>query len=207
MPETPGLTPRDFDPWLLATPRQLLTLMERLGVNMSQVARDIPVSRSSISMWRHEARSVPPKHFATLRLLAKQAQEQAAELTDKAAALAPTEDVRQAIRAEFGALLQRWKGEVLAEAGTLRRAYQANVQTLTTFLAHQPFRADDLDTLDLLWGTIRQQVALLMEREGVLNPEQAALDRLTQAHDVAQQQRDQAPEPGPPTTNPPDQEA
>jgi hypothetical protein len=155
-------------------------------VNMSQVARDIPVSRSSISMWRHEARSVPPKHLATLRTLAKRALEQAAELTDKAAALAPTADVRLAIRAEFGALWQRWKSEVLASAGTLRRGLQANVQALTALLAHQPFAAEDPEIIDVVMATIRQQVALLMELEGVApDPEQALLDRLTAAHEAA----------------------
>jgi hypothetical protein len=182
MPDTPGLAPRDFDPWLLATPRQLLALMERLGVNMSQVARDIPVSRSSISMWRHEARSVPPKHLATLRTLAKRALEQAAELTDKAAALAPTEDLRQAIRTEFGALWQRWKSEVLAEAGTLRRSLQHNYAALGQWLAHEPFMAEDLESIRIVMDTIAQQVALLMELEGVADPEQALLDRLAQAH-------------------------
>lgn len=196
MTDTPALTPRDFDPWLVATPRQLLALMERLGVNMSQVARDIPVSRSSISMWRHEARSVPPKHLARLRTLAKRALDQAAELTIKAVELAPTEDVRQAIRAEFEAIYTRWKVEVLHEAGTLRRGLQANVQTLTTLLAHQPFAAEDPETIDLVMDTIRQQVALLVELEGTApDPEQELIVRLNAAHEANALRREQRQDP------------
>ena len=36
-----------------------------------------------------------------------------------------------------------------------------------------------------MWGTIRQQVALLMELEGVADPEQELIARLTEAHEAA----------------------
>jgi hypothetical protein len=186
MADIPALTPRDYDPWHLATPLQLLTLLERLDVSMTEVARWLHVPRSSISMWRHGTRTIPPKHVPTLLERTRRTLEEAAELTSKAVSLAPTEDLRQAIRAEFGALWQRWKSEVLHEAGTLRRTLQANCQALRQELAHQPFRADALESLDLLWGTIRQIVALLMELEGVApDPEQELIARLTAAHEAA----------------------
>ena len=67
MADVPALTPRDYDPWRLATPLQLLTLLERLDVSMTEVARWLHVPRSSVSMWRHGTRTIPPKHIPTLR--------------------------------------------------------------------------------------------------------------------------------------------
>lgn len=186
MADTPALTPQDYDPWQLATPLQLLTLLERLGVSMSDVARWLHVPRSSVSMWRHETRTIPPKHIAALHEHTQRTFEAAADLTRKAASLAPTTALGEAIRAEFGALWGRWKTEVLHEAGTMRRGLQANVQELGRVLAQQPFRADALERLDLMWGTIRQQVALLIELEGVApDPEQEWAVRLTAAHEAA----------------------
>lgn len=185
MAEPPSLSPRDFDPWLHATPLQLLTMLERLGVRMSEVAQWLHVPRSSISMWRHGKKTVPAKHLPTLRDRARDHLRQAAEMNAKAVSLAPTEDLRQALRSEFEALYLRWKAEVLSEAGTLRRTLQATVQTLTAVLAHQPFAAEDPETIAVIQDTIRQQVALLGELEGYApNPEQALLDRLTAAHEA-----------------------
>jgi predicted transcriptional regulator len=186
MPDTPPLTPRDYDPWQLATPQQLLTLLERLGISGSEVARWLHVPRSAISMWRHGSRAIPQKHIPALRERTRHAFDQAAELNTKTVALAPTEDLRQALRAEFAALWTRWKAEVLHEAGTLRRGLQTDVDTLTALLAHQPFAAEDPETIDLVMDTIRQKVALLVELEGLADPEQALLDRLTQAHESIQ---------------------
>ena len=203
----PGrLTPADYDPWRVATPLQLLQLMHRLGRSSREIARALGVTEAAISQWSRAKRSIPPRYAAPLRDEARLALNEVAERTDKAAALAPSEDVRQAIRAEFGTLWQRWKLEVLHDAGTLRRGLGQNRETFETYLAHRPFWVDDLETLDLIWGTMRQQVALLMELEGVVDPEQALLDRLTQAHVAAQQRRDPAQDPGPQTTNPPDPE-
>jgi hypothetical protein len=186
MADTPALTPQDYDPWRLATPLQLLTLLERLGVSMSEVARWLHVPRSSVSMWRHETRTIPPKHLAALHEHTQRAFEAAADLTKKAVSLAPTEELREAIRAEFGALYGRWKTEVLHEAGTMRRGLQANVQTFNHHVAQQPFQAHTLEKLDLVYGTIRQQVEILMELEGVAPSwDEAWTARLTAAHEAA----------------------
>ena len=186
MADTPALTPQDYDPWHLATPLQLLTLLERLGVPMSEVARWLHVPRSSVSMWRHGSRTIPPKHVEALHERTRRTYEAATELTMKAVSLAPTAELGEALRAEFGALYIRWKTEVLHEAGTMRRGLQANVQTLDRELAQQPFRANALAQLDLVWGTIRQQVEILMELEGVAPSwDEAWTARLTAAHEAA----------------------
>ena len=152
---------------------------------MSEVARWLHVPRSSVSMWRHETRTIPETHRA-LHERTWRTYEAAVDLTKKAVSLAPTEELREAIRAEFGALYGRWKTEVLHEAGTMRRGLQANVQTLDRALAQQPFRANALAQLDLVWGTIRQQVEILMELEGVAPSwDEAWTARLTAAHAAA----------------------
>jgi hypothetical protein len=144
---------------------------------------------------------MPPGPFP--RNTSRRTFDTAAELTSKAMSLAPTAELREAIRAKFGALWGRWKTEVLHEAGTLRRGLQANAQAFAQELAHEPFPADALERLDFIGGTIRQQVALLMELEGVApDPEQALIKRLTAAHEAAQQARAQAQDPSPQSTNP-----
>lgn len=186
MAEPAPLTPRDYDPWVHATPLQLLDLLERLGVPMTEVCRWLHVPKSSVSMWRHGKKAVPPKHLPTLRMRARQTLDEQAELTAKAVSLAPTEDLQQALRHEFEALYVRWKAEVLAEAGTLRRTLQANYATLGQVLARQPFSAEDEALIAVLQDTIRQQVRLLRSLEGEPeSPEDALVARLTAAHEAA----------------------
>jgi hypothetical protein len=186
MADTPALTPRDYDPWQLATPLQLLTLLERLDVSMSEVARWLHVPRSSISMWRHGTREVPPKHLPTLRQRTLETWRHAVELNDKAVSLAPTEDLRQALRAEFAALYTRWKAEVLSEAGTLRRAVQADYATLGRWLACEPFTVEAEESIAMLTETIVQKVRLMRSLEGEpQSPEEALIARLTAAHAAA----------------------
>jgi hypothetical protein len=186
MADTPALTPQDYDPWQLATPLQLLTLLERLDVPMSEVARWLRVPRSSVSMWRHGTRAIPPKHIPALRTWARLALDQAAELTDKAVSLAPTEDLRAALRTDFAAIWTRWKQEVLADAGTLERSMQANYQALGTWLARESLTGEDQESIALLLETLRTQVALRVQLQGTVPDAEATLHaRLTEAHEAA----------------------
>ena len=124
MADLPPLTPQDYDPWRLATPLQLLTLLERLGTAMTEVARWLHVPKSSVSMWRHGTRAFPPKHLPTLLERTRRTLDAQADLTRKAVSLAPTEALRRALHDEFEVLYARWKSEVLSEAGILRRQLQ-----------------------------------------------------------------------------------
>ena len=190
MADMPPLTPQDYDPWRLATPLQLLTLLERLGTAMTEVARWLHVPKSSVSMWRHGTRAFPPKHLPTLLERTRRTLDAQADLTRKAVSLAPTEALRRALHDEFEVLYARWKSEVLSDAGILRRQLQQQAEAFVQEIARQPLRADVLEHLDLVWGTMRQHVALLMALEGVTpDPEQTWDARMTVAHEAAHPSR------------------
>jgi len=127
------------DAWQLATPQQLLTLLQRLGVSGSEVARWLRVSRSSVSMWRKGIRQVPRKHVPVLRERTCIAYDHARELQAKAAALAPTETLQQAIRAEFAALCHRWNAEVMTSRAHLQWQVRDACAQLCASSAQHPF--------------------------------------------------------------------
>ena len=190
MADMPALTPQDYDPWRLATPLQLLTLLERLDVPMTEVARWLHVPKSRSVCGAMARARFPPNTSPTLLERTRRTMDAQADLTRKAVSLAPTAALGRALHDEFEVLYARWKSEVLSEAGTLRRVLQANAQALMQEVAQQPFRADALAHLDTVWGTMRQQVALLMELEGVApDPEQEWTRRLTEAHEAAARQK------------------
>jgi hypothetical protein len=180
------LTPRDFDPWQLAGPLQYLTLLDRLGVRMSEVAQWLHVPRSNISMWRHGTKAVPAKHLTTLRERAQERLAEVAELTDKAARLAPSEDVRQALHAEFGALWQRWRGEVLADAGTLDRAILRQYDAMGIWIRKDRYSHEDVESVRLASEALVQLMARKVALYGEApSDEDALIAQLTQAHAAA----------------------
>ena len=183
MADTPHLTPRDYDAWALATPLQLLTLLERLDISMTEVARWLHVPKSSVSMWRHGTRSIPPKHIPTLLERTRRTFDAAADLTDKAASLAPTAELREAIRAEFGALWGRWQQEVLYDAGTFRRAKIRQYEALGVLIHTDHPSAADRETMALMMEAILRYVDLERQQQGAVpSPEEALTTRLTAAH-------------------------
>jgi hypothetical protein len=183
MADTPALTPRDYDAWALATPLQLLTLLERLDVSMSEVGRWLHVPRSSISMWRHGTRSIPQKHIATLRERTRSKFDETAQLTAKAAELAPSADVGQAILAEFQALWARWASEVRQAAETYRRAMERQYADLGT-LVHKPhFTAEDPETARLMGEALAGFISTIYTLEPqVPSAQEALIAQLTAAH-------------------------
>jgi hypothetical protein len=183
MEGTPALRPQDYDAWTLATPLQLLTLLERLDVSMTEVARWLHVPKSSVSMWRSGRRAFPPKHEGRLRERTRRTFDDAADLNDKAASLAPTAELREAIRAEFGALWSRWQQEVLYDAGTFRRAKVRQYEALGPLIYQEHASAEDRQTMALLMEAILRYVDLERQQQGEPTSAEAALiSRLTQAH-------------------------
>lgn len=186
MADMPARTPQDYDPWELATPLQLLTLLERLDVSMSDVARWLHVPRSSVSMWRRGARAFPPKHLKALRERTRREMDATDELTDKAMRMAPTAELRQAIRAEFEALYGRWKQEVLYEAGTYRRALERQYEALGTLVHQAHFTAEDPETARVMGEALAGFVRVIYTLEPKApSPEDATIARLTAAHAAA----------------------
>jgi hypothetical protein len=155
----------DPDVWPLATPRELLTLCERLGMSGSDVARWLHVPRSSVSTWRHEARRIPCKHIATLRVRTQVAYAHAVELQAKACSLAPNEATAHAIQAEFAAMETRWMLEVLSAAAAPRRKLHAVADTLQVLVEQEPLMPEDYARLAACIRTLQDVLAAAPSEE------------------------------------------
>jgi hypothetical protein len=187
MADIPPLTAADYDVWRLATPQQLLTLIGRLGVGGSELARWLRVPKSLISMWTRGSRAIPQARVPALRTYAQRALEQAYELGDKAAQLAPTRELAETLRQEVPLLWQRWRLEVLADAGTLRRGFEADYQALGQVVRKAVLTAKDVESLELIAGTLVQKAKLLLALQPETpDPDAEWAQRLTAAREQAQ---------------------
>jgi hypothetical protein len=182
----PALTPQDYDPWQLASPLQLLTLLHRLGVTSRVIARWCGVKPSHVSMWTHARRPVPLRYAPILHLRARQTLEEAARLNVKEVAAQPTEALQRATQAEFSNLWTKWKLEVLYDAGTLHKGMLQQYEAQAPILMQTPFTPDKRETL------ARMQEAVLAKYDVLLtlqpdapSPEEAWIARLTAAHEAA----------------------
>jgi len=186
MSEHPPLTPRDYDPWALASPEELLAFCVKLGVSGSDIGRWLRVPQSSVSMWLTGARRVPRKHVDALRERTRLAFDQNAELMTKAVALAPTEDLRNTLRRDFDTVYLEWKSHVLSQAGTLWRANQRDAETLMLIAGKTQYTREDVETVRLLSETLAQRMEVLIAHEGeASNPDDELIARLTAAHTAA----------------------
>ena len=203
----PALTAQDYDPWCVASPLQLLTLLRRLGVTSRVIARWCGVKPSHISMWLHGTRPVPLRYAPILHQRARASLHEADRLNIKEVAAQPTEALQRAMRTEFTVIYDRWKAEVLYDAGTLHQGLVQQYQAQASIVTQPPFTADKRETLARMQEAVlaKYDVLLTLQPE-VPSPEDELIERLTQAHAAAQQRRDPMQDPGAQTTNPPDPE-
>jgi hypothetical protein len=194
MAETPPLTPADYDPWQVASPLQLLTLLHRLGMTSRVIAGWCGVPPTHISMWLHGKRSVPLRYASVLHLRASETLKEADRLNAKEAAAQPTAALHDATRAEFTALVQKWKLEVLYGAGTLHKGLVQQYQALGAVL-QPPFTPAKREAVELMTANIlaKYDVLVTLQPE-VPSGEQELIERLTQAHEAAEGQKQQRPE-------------
>ena len=186
----PALTPQDYDPWRVASPLQLLTLLRRLGVTSRVIARWCGVPPTHVSMWLHGTRPVPLRYAPILYQRARLTLRDAAKLNDKEVAAQPTEALQRATQAEFAGIWTRWKLEVLHEAGTMRRGLEQQYAALGLVLRKDPFTAEDEETAVLLTEGILAKMKMLRTLEPEApRAEDHLLHRLTQAHETAAKQQ------------------
>jgi hypothetical protein len=186
MAETPPLTPADYDPWRVASPLQLLTLLHRLGMTSRVIAHWCGVPPTHISMWLHGKRPIPLRYAPILHFRAREALDQASQLNSKEVAAQPTEALREATRAEFTAIWTKWKLEVLYDAGTLRRGMLQQAQALVRVLMQPHFTLADRELIARMAETIVAQVDTIRAfQPDTPSAEDAWLARLTAAHEAA----------------------
>jgi DNA-binding transcriptional regulator YdaS (Cro superfamily) len=186
MADPTPLTAADFDPWRLATPLQLLQLMQRLGVSGRAMAYQLGVKPAAISMWLRGRRGVPAAYRPALLVWAKDAVEKEAERITKEVRIQPTEDLQRAVQGEFGALWTRWQMEVLYDAGTLLKQTHQQYHALAGWVLKDRYTPEDVESVKLGAEALVQHMKRQLSLQGeMVSPEAALLARLQAAHDAA----------------------
>ena len=184
MAEDPGrLSPADYDPWRLASPLQLLHLIQRLGVTGRVIARWLGVKPAAISMWSRAKRPIPLAYGQPLLVWAQDALAKAAALNQKEVAAQPTEALQQAVQSHFTTLWTTWKLQVLYDAGTLHTGLVQQYEALGRVVRQAHFTPADRETMALMQESILAKVDVLVTLQGAVPSADEQWDaRLTAAH-------------------------
>jgi hypothetical protein len=176
----------DYDPFRVATPLQLLQLIQRLGVSGRVIARWLGVKPAAISMWARERRPLPLRYEAALRLRAEHAWAEAVKRNEKDVSVQPTEALRRAVQSELATLYDRWKLEVLHEAGTALRQAHQQYHALAGWVLKERYEPEDVESVKVAMEGIVQQMERVIRLQGEApSAEDALVARLAQAHDAA----------------------
>lgn len=186
MAETPPpLTPADYDPWRVASPLQLLTLLHRLGMTSRVIAAWCGVPPTHISMWLHGKRAVPLRYAPILHFRAQKTLDEADRLNAKEAEAQPTAALREATRAEFTTIWNKWKLEVLYDAGTLHKGLVQQGQALLRELMQPHFTREGRESVALMAANILTKYDVVLTLEPAIpSAEEELTQRLTQAHEA-----------------------
>jgi hypothetical protein len=156
------------DAFTLATPQQILNYILLLGVPQRQLARQLGVTTSAVSMWVTRTRPVPASYRPALLEWAGVAYQQAVARHQKEVAALETDALKIASIEAFQAPLTRWYVEVLHAADVLQERALKNARELTQILKHKPLTVDDLEQIRSLKLVLRNQLDWLAELGGVL---------------------------------------
>jgi hypothetical protein len=179
------LAPSDYDPWQLASPLQLLHLIQKLGITSRVIARWLGVKPAAISLWSREHRPIPLRYGAPLLLWAHKAMDEAYDLMRKEAAGQPTDALRQLVHSELMTIYTRWQLEVLHSAGTLHQGLQQQYDALGRVVSKPRLTAEDRETMALMMEAMLAKVDVLLTLEPEApSAEDALIERLTQAHEA-----------------------
>jgi len=179
------LTAANFDPWALATPLQLLQLMQRLGVSGRAMAYQLGVKPAAISMWLRGRRPIPAHYHAALLVWARKALEEEAQRNQKEVSVQPTEELQRAVQRELATIYERWKLEILYDAGTLLKQLHQQYQALGGVVLKKRYTDEDVESVRLMAETMMAQMERHIRLQGhTPSPEAELLARLEAAHEA-----------------------
>jgi len=150
----------------VATPLQLVDYILLLGVPQRQLAQQLDVTTSAVSMWVTRTRPVPVSYRAALLEWATVAYRQAHDRNQKEVYALETPELKRAAIEAFSAPLIRWYLEVLHTAGVIRARALKNARWLVQVLEHDPLTVDDLEQVRSLQHVLTNQLTLLTEMGG-----------------------------------------
>jgi hypothetical protein len=188
--QTP-LTPQDFDVWKLASPTHLLALLRKLEVDGRVIATWLGITPSLVSQWYTSKRPIHPRYAPALRMRARETLEQASQRNDKEAAAQPTTALQDATRAEFDAIYNRWKQQVLFDGGTLLKQLHQQYYALGGWILKERYNAEDVASVRLVTEAMVQQMERLRRLQGTDADAEADLyARLSKAREAPHRTRD-----------------
>jgi hypothetical protein len=154
------------DAFALATPAQLLDYILLLGVPQRQLARQLGVTTSTVSMWVTHTRPIPVSYRPGLLQWAGVAYQHAQATNQKEVDALETPELKIAHIEAFMAPLHRWYLGVLHEAGVVRSRALKNARWLVELLEHDPLTTRDVEQIVGLGAVLSHQIAIIEEMGG-----------------------------------------
>ena len=154
------------DVFAKATPLHLLDYIKLLGVEQKQLAAQLGVSHTTVSLWATRRRPIPVSYRPALLQWAGVAWQQARERNSKEVAILPTAELKVAAIEAFAAPLTRWHIEVLYEAGEVQASARKNARWLLELLEHDTYTQSDLEQMRSLYLVLGNKLDILEEMAG-----------------------------------------
>src|SRR4030095_13187476 len=166
MSDPTPLTPQDYDVWQLASPTHLLALLRKLNVDGRVIANWLGVNPSLVSQWYTGKSPIHPRYAPALRMRTRMTLDQAWDLNAKEAAAQPTAALQDATRAEFDAIYNRWRQQVLFDGGTLLKQLHQQYYALGGWILKKRYDAEDIQSVRLVTEAMVQQMERLRTLQG-----------------------------------------
>jgi hypothetical protein len=149
-----------------ATPQQLFAYLKLLGVEQRHIARQLGVSKTTVSLWATHHRDIPLHYRSALLEWAMVAWRHTLERHQKAAAALPTPELQQAAVASFVDLLLPWIHDVLTNATAVKAQALSLAQTLVEFLTQERLTAINLMEIHELRRALNTVIDMLVTTGG-----------------------------------------
>jgi len=149
-----------------ATPRQFLEFLKLLGVDQQQIAQQLGVSKTAVSLWATHRRPIPLHYRSALLTWAEVAWSQARKRLQKEAAAQPTEEPQNAMLGAFADSIFYWMYDVLTTATALQGQAHRAAQQLVTVLAKDRLTASDLEQIHQLRQALNSAITSLIATGG-----------------------------------------
>ena len=157
------------DVWNMATPSHILQYLKLCGIEQIEIARELGVSQTAVSLWIGGHRPVPAKYRPRLLAWIPVARQAAVERMQKHIAVLPTDALKRAAIEDWSAPFTRWHIDVMYEAGAARESARKNARWLLEILEHETYTQSDLEQMRGLYLVLGNKLDILEEMAGPQN--------------------------------------
>ena len=154
------------DVWDMATPSHILQYLKLCGVEQIEIARELGVSQTAVSLWAGGHRPVPAKYRPRLLAWVPVARQEAHERLQKHIAVLPTDPLKRAAVEDWDAPFTRWYISVMFDAGEVKASARKNARWLLELLDHETYTPSDLEQMRGLYQVLGNKLDILEEMAG-----------------------------------------